>query len=164
MKTHLAPLLRIAGLTLALVVSTLPLQAQSEPAPALDSFFAALGSELESREVFAIDAKSVALTLGVSLGWPVSEDGVAEALGSAYQYGEIRVFLACEGGKPCIVADDGSHIEVTRAGSEEAGHVELRLTITRTVDGSVAREFDTLNLMRSDDGWRVVEGSDPAGA
>lgn len=163
MTDTLATLRRIAGLSLLLAAPASALQAQAEPAqpPQMESFFEALAADFETRDVFAVDAKSLALTLGLSLRWPVSESGVTEALGSEYRFGELGLFLSCEGDVPCVMTSAGSHVEVTRATTDEPGHVQLRLMVSSTQDASVAREFNTVNLVHSDDGWRIVEGNQP---
>lgn len=162
MTNPLSSLRHLAGLALLLIVPMSPLQAQSEstPAPEMESFFEALVSDFEAREVFAIDAKSLALTLGLSLGWPVSESGVTEALGSEFRFGEIALFLRCDGEVPCVVSEEGAHVEITRATAEQPDHVELRLMVSRTLDASVAREFGTVNLVRSAEGWRLADGTE----
>lgn len=154
---------RLAGLALLLIAPAAPLHAQSEAEtpPAVESFLEALAKDFETREVFAIDAKSIALTLGLSLGWPVSESGVTEALEGDYRIGELGNFLYCDGEVPCVIIADGAHVEVTRATAEDPDQVQLRLMVSRTLEASVAREFGTVHLVRSGDEWQVVQGNQP---
>ena len=159
MKPRAAP--SFWGIGIAFFLSA-PAGIASGQTPSLPSFFDALASELDARDVSAVDGASVARVLGSGLGWTVAEGDIKATLGARYRLGQLFRFLACEAGHPCVLATAGSHVKLVSASSgEESPNVELRFDLSSTDEdkSGVFLRFLHVSLAPSDGAWRVVASS-----
>lgn len=136
------------------------LAAQEADEPDVVSFFSAIASGFSEADVFAVDAQSFAIGLGMHLSGALTADTVEDLLGPEFRYGPIDRWVSCEGQVPCQMAYPGTHVSLLRVTpGDEPGEMVLRLARTGGADGSVWRTFGSLRVRQVEGRWRLVAAS-----